>query len=520
MASEGELEWDLIDDIWMSYEVDPMQMIDIKDEMFKINGRKIISNFIEVWKTIKIKKYKTYECSNLGRVRHKFTKKYSSMLFKGERVRIAICNAKELVDIIIATTFLKNAKNYKYIRHKNKIIHDNRSENLEWCEFRFTAETESNEKLEWKDIPGYPNYICSEDGQIMNKTTGKIRTVNIQRFIKNGTKPRIQLYINGKEHGRDVHILVALAFKYHQKTKKRKEVNHIDGNIHNFHASNLEWCTHSENMKHAHKYIIKKHFSRPVLQFTKDKKELIARHYSIREANIFIGLKHDSSKISHACCGRKSSIVNNFHWEYDDNKKGYGKWKKLKGFSRYRIYESGHVYDTKRKKCVAISDTKPYKKCHLSADNGKKYNIRIHVLLAKVFLIHKKREGQNEVNHINTDTWDNSLHNLEWSTRKENMENPNTKAKTGKKVAKLDKKGNIVKVYNSVLEASKDCKIHNINISHAANGRQKTAGGYAWKFVQNDMKISKKPKKKSSKNIDKRNNIIEDDVIRRQDNIE
>ena len=48
---------------------------------------------------------------------------------------------------------------------------------------------------------------------------------------------------------RYVHQLVALAFL------KRKdgdtEVNHLDGNKQNNGVTNLEWCTHEENMAHA-----------------------------------------------------------------------------------------------------------------------------------------------------------------------------------------------------------------------------------------------------------------------------
>jgi len=60
---------------------------------------------------------------------------------------------------------------------------------------------------------------------------------------------RVYLSKNGKKTPVFVHRLVAIAFINNPFDKP--VVNHLDGNVTNNHASNLEWCTVAENNWHA-----------------------------------------------------------------------------------------------------------------------------------------------------------------------------------------------------------------------------------------------------------------------------
>jgi hypothetical protein len=60
---------------------------------------------------------------------------------------------------------------------------------------------------------------------------------------------RVGLSFNGTEKKYTVHRLVAICFI--PNPNNYKQVNHIDGNKLNNHVSNLEWCSHQQNMRKA-----------------------------------------------------------------------------------------------------------------------------------------------------------------------------------------------------------------------------------------------------------------------------
>lgn len=99
----------------------------------------------------------------------------------------------------------------------------------------------------WKTVDNYEKYAVSDDGYIKNIRTGKILK---NRPDKDGYS-RVELYSeNGKGHPKKVHRLVAQAFlKY---DPERDQVNHINGNKTDNRVENLEWCTRSENTRHAY----------------------------------------------------------------------------------------------------------------------------------------------------------------------------------------------------------------------------------------------------------------------------
>lgn len=102
----------------------------------------------------------------------------------------------------------------------------------------------------WKPIDDYERrYLISNFGVIKN-TRGKL----MKYEYKPGTKYlRIALYDGIKTKKYSVHRLVAMNFIGQYGDISKLTVNHIDGNKENNKVSNLEWCTISDNLKHAYK---------------------------------------------------------------------------------------------------------------------------------------------------------------------------------------------------------------------------------------------------------------------------
>ncbi|MGN6537672.1 MAG: NUMOD4 motif-containing HNH endonuclease [Mesorhizobium sp.] len=106
-------------------------------------------------------------------------------------------------------------------------------------------------------VPGYEGlYEISLDGSVRSlprqvQSRGGTRTtggVAIKTSLRNGY-PGFVASSCGR--GRAVTIHRCLAILFVPNPENKPHINHIDGDKTNFALSNLEWCTHQENMRHA-----------------------------------------------------------------------------------------------------------------------------------------------------------------------------------------------------------------------------------------------------------------------------
>lgn len=190
----------------------------------------------------------------------------------------------------------------------------------------------------WKEIPGYSNYEVSTYGNVRAKEKyvrwkhhGKEGLAHKKAKLIKGTPRKMSPYTtylqvgltsNGVTRSLHIHRLVALAFIPNPNDKP--QVNHIDGNGENNHATNLEWASVSENGIHAYRVLNRRVWSkgksgenmptsRPVLQL--DLEGNLIKRWScgldaVRECNF------ESSGISRAAQG-KIKTHRGYRWQYE-----------------------------------------------------------------------------------------------------------------------------------------------------------------------------------------------------------
>jgi len=338
---------------------------------------------------------------------------------------------------------------------------------------------------EWKDIADYENYEVSNLGNVRNKNTGRI----LKSYNKGGYS--VVGLSNIKTKSFQVHRLVCQAFISNPENKP--QVNHIDKNGLNNNVMNLEWNSVLENNIHRSNGVTQTTNQQiPIYRVDENTNEKLEKYDSIELAAEWLfkqGLSKNINSIKSgiSCAFRnvyKSSF--GFKWILEEQKSFENEiWKQViiedKNTTNYYVSSLGRF---KNSKGIIMKDYKPHHSGYIYVRVNKD-KCALHRLVALTFL--ENPENKAFVNHIDGNKLNNSLSNIEWNTPSENsLHSHKIGLNKGnkRKIVQYDLEINKIKEFNSIIEASKFLNMSQNNIKAVLYNKQKTAGGFIFKYLE------------------------------------
>lgn len=321
--------------------------------------------------------------------------------------RLSVNNCKDqptiMVQMLLGLAFIPNPEEYEFVAPRNGNLADYRLENLFWW-----SNPNGIPEAEWVPIKGFPDHEVSELG-IRNKYTKLIMSPVCRA---GGDYPAVTIRNHeGIMKCKYVHVLIAKNLI--PNPNNYPVVNHKDGDRHNHKLENLEWCTHSQNLQHAHNS----------------------------------GLRNGSQSVIMVPTGQEI-------------------WKPISMRPDYEISNTGIV---RRGMLIRkLRNLLGYHTINLTLSDGSHKYPLIHRLVASAFLTtdHLGRpldpNVNYEVNHKNKIRSDNRVENLEFITIKEHRNKDQ-----GKSIAAVYFDASQHREFESITIASKEMKMNVRDISRA-----------------------------------------------------
>ena len=161
-------------------------------------------------------------------------------------------------------------------------------------------------------------------------------------------------------------------------------------------------------------------------------------------------------------------------------------WKTIPGFENYEASTLGRIRRATKGnstfpgklKTIFINKTTGYSHTKLSGSLGKR-TMAIHRVVADTFI--PRVEGKPEIDHINRDKQDNSVENLRWVDRKENMKDIRRRF-FKRAIFSCSKDGRIL-THPSIREAAAELGIHPSGISNVLRGAVHSYKGFMFQYL-------------------------------------
>lgn len=176
-------------------------------------------------------------------------------------------------------------------------------------------------------------------------------------------------------------------------------------------------------------------------------------------------------------------------------------WRKIPGHDDYEVSSHGRIRSKDRKvwngvgyfmKEGKVLAPRPLPSGYLRVGLGKRRDYYIHRLVAQAFIPNPQNLPQ--VNHKDENKRNNAVENLEWCTNKYNVNYGTSKKRisaskrgvmiNNKPILQCALNGEVIRRFISVTAAAKETGIDNSHIGKAANGKERCAGGFVWRWCQ------------------------------------
>nr|QBK86242.1 MAG: HNH endonuclease [Marseillevirus LCMAC102] len=176
--------------------------------------------------------------------------------------------------------------------------------------------------------------------------------------------------------------------------------------------------------------------------------------------------------------------------------------KHIPDFSKYSITSDGIIFNNRTKRQIKQQCGGDYMTVNIFNDAMERKTRSIHRLVACTYI--PNPDNLPIVNHKDGDKLNNNVENFEWCTHRHNnlhARKNNLQGTYEREVVQIDSTGKEIASFKSLVDAMRQTGIDSRLIGNVCRGRRRTAGGYHWRYENNDSWTV--PTHRASKKVEK-----------------